>query len=93
MVLRHNPARRRLSTALNRTVPVVAGLGAVAWLAPAPVGTPAGWLMVATLILIPIGRVAWLSARWLGFDRRYGLAGCGLLAAVAVAAVTAFLLR
>lgn len=89
----HNPARRRLSTVLNREVPIVLLLGTVAWLAPQPASRIAGWTMIAVLVLTPIGRVAWLAARWMGFDRRFGWTGWALLTAVAAAGAVAVLLR
>lgn len=88
-----NPARRRLSTVLNREVPVVLGLGAVAWLAPGPVSRLAGWVMVGVLIMTPIARVGWLAVRWMEFDRRFAWAGWALLGAVTAATVVAVMLR
>lgn len=88
-----NPARRQLSMVLNREVPVVLVLGMIAWLAPGAVSRPAGWAMVAVLILTPIGRVGWLAARWMRFDRRFAWAGWGLLASIAAVALLAVLLR
>lgn len=88
-----NPARRRLSTVLNREVPVVLALGAVAWLAPGPVSRLAGWAMVGVLITTPIARVGWLASRWMGFDRRFAWAGWALLGAVASGAIVAVMLR
>jgi hypothetical protein len=88
-----NPARRRLSAVLNREVPVVLVLGAVAWLAPGPVSRLAGWVMVGVLIITPIARVGWLAVRWMGFDRRFAWAGWALLGAVAAATVAAAVLR
>ena len=88
-----NPARRRLSAVLNREVPVVLALGAVAWLAPGAVSRLAGSAMVGVLIVTPIGRVGWLATRWMGFDRRFAWAGRALLGTIAAAAGTAVMLR
>lgn len=93
MASSRNPARRRLSTVLNREVPIVLVLGLAAWLAPATISTWAGWAMVAVLILTPIGRVLWLVARWMRFDRAFAWTGVGLLAAVGAAAAVAVALR
>lgn len=88
-----NPARRRLSTVLNREVPVVLVLGAIAWLASGAVSRVAGWAMVGILIITPIGRVAWLAARWMRFDGGFAWAGWALLGTVTAAAVAAVVLR
>lgn len=88
-----NPARRRLSAVLNREVPVVLVLGGVAWVAPGITSDVAGWVMVGVLVATPLGRIAWLAARWMQFDRTYAWAGWGLLAVVVAAAVVAVLLR
>ncbi len=93
MTQSRNPARRRLSTMLNREVPIVLILGVTAWLGPPRLSWWAGWAMVAVLILTPIGRVWWLASRWMRFDRRYAWIGWGLLAAVGVAAAIALVLR
>lgn len=93
MASSRNPARRRMSTVLNREVAIVLVLGMIAWLAPATASTGAGWALVAVLILTPIGRVAWLSARWMRFDRPFAWTGVGLLTAVAAAAALAVALR
>lgn len=93
MARSRNPARRRLSTALNREVPIVLVLGAIAWLAPGTMSHVAGWAMVGVLIATPIGRVGWLAARWMRFDRGFAWAGWALLSVVAAAAVTAVALR
>ncbi|CAN5865115.1 hypothetical protein BH23ACT10_BH23ACT10_38810 [soil metagenome] len=93
MASSRNPARRRMSVALNREVPIVLALGMIAWLAPVTASTWAGWALVAVLILTPIGRVAWLSARWMRFDRPFAWVGIGLIATVAAAAAVAVALR
>lgn len=78
---------------LNREVPIVLVLGVVAWLGPTRVAVVAGWTMVAVLVLTPIGRIAWLSARWMRFDRTFAWIGWGLLAAIVAAAALAVSLR
>ncbi|MBW3603744.1 MAG: hypothetical protein KY460_02340 [Actinobacteria bacterium] len=93
MARSRNPARRRLSTVLNGEVPIVLVLGVVAWLAPAPVSRWSGWAMVSVLVLTPIGRVAWLSARWMRFDRSFAWVGVALLVTVGAAAAIAVVLR
>jgi hypothetical protein len=93
MARSRNPARRRLSTVLNREVPGVLALGVVAWLAPPTISRVAGWAMVVVLIATPIGRVGWLAARWMRFDRRFAWAGWALLVAVAATAAVAVVLR
>lgn len=93
MARSRNPARRRLSTVLNREVPIVLVLGVVAWLAPAPMSRWSGWAMVAVLILTPIARVGWLSARWMRFDRSFAWAGVALLVTVGAAGAIAAVLR
>jgi hypothetical protein len=80
-----NPARRRLSLALNREI--------AAWVLPGTPAVLAGWAMVVVLILTPIGRVGWLASRWSRFDRAFAVRAWGLLAAVAVAAAVAVVLR
>lgn len=93
MARSRNPARRRLSAVLNREVPIVLALGVVAWLAPHRVAVAAGWTMIAVLVVTPIARVAWLSARWMRFDRTFAWLGWGLVAAVVAAAALALGLR
>lgn len=93
MTRSRNPARRRLSAVLNREVPIVLVLGAIAWLAPGTASRIAGWTMVAILILTPVGRVGWLAARWMDFDRRFAWTGWALLAVVTGAALVAVLVR
>jgi hypothetical protein len=88
-----NPARRRLSLALNREIPIVLALGIAAWVLPGTPAVLAGWAMVVVLILTPIGRVGWLASRWSRFDRAFAVRAWGLLAAVAVAAAVAVVLR
>ena len=93
MARSRNPARRRLSMVLNREIPIVLVLGVVAWLGPPRVAVVAGWAMVAVLVATPIARVAWLSARWMRFDRTFAWIGWGLLAAILTAAAIAVGLR
>lgn len=88
-----NPARRRLSTVLNREIPIVLVLGGLAWLAPGRVSVIAGWVMVGVLILTPLGRIGWLAARWMRFDRQFAWTAWALLAAIGTAAIVAVVVR
>jgi hypothetical protein len=88
-----NPARRQLSKALNREIPLVLALGLAAWVVPGRPAVIAGWAMVAVLILTPVGRIGWLALRWTRFDRTFAVRAWALFAAVAAATVVAVVLR
>lgn len=86
-------ARLRLGRALERSVPVVAVLGLVAWLIPGPMGEVAGWAVVGLLVAAPVARLVWLGRRWRRFDRRFAGAVGALLGVLVVAAALGALLR
>lgn len=83
--------RQRHLVVFLRASTIVAFVLAVGGLIlPGRAGTVAGTLLVATLIGVPLVRVAWLCLRWIRRgDVRFALTAGGLLAIVAVGALTA----
>ncbi len=83
---------RPLSNALGWALAVVAVLAVAAVVLPSPAGVWAGAALIATLVAVPLARVAWLVARWVRRgDRRYAAVGAGVLAVVASGALLALL--
>ena len=79
--------QRHLVVALRAATVVAIVLAGAALTLPAPWGERAGVVMVGVLVGAPVGRVVWLTLRWVRRrDVRFALAGVALLAVVAMAA-------
>lgn len=83
---------RPLSRALGWALAAVAVLAVAAVLLPSPADGWAGVAMIATLVAVPLARVAWLVARWSRRgDRRYAAVGVGVCVVIAVGALLSLL--
>ena len=78
----------RLLLFLRAATVVAMVLAVVALLVPGSGGRAAGYAVVATLVVVPLLRVAWLAQRWARRgDWRYATVACGLLVIVGAAAL------
>jgi hypothetical protein len=77
-----------LALRLSLVASLLAAAGAVAL--PGDLGAALAVVLVGLLIAVPLGRVLWLTIRWIRRrDRRFALVGTALLTVVVLAAASA----
>ncbi|MFM7064993.1 MAG: hypothetical protein ACKO04_16135 [Actinomycetes bacterium] len=78
----------RLAQLLQAAVVLVAVAAALGDLLPGPGAKLAGWVLLATLVAVPVLRVLWFVARWYRRgDPRFALVGTGVLLVMAAGVV------
>lgn len=83
-------ANGAMAAAMQWTTVLAFVLGLAGVLSPDPVGTVAGWFAVATVAAAPLGRVVWLSIRWVQRrDYRFAATAASLIVVVGMGAALA----
>jgi hypothetical protein len=81
---RFDPVVRGLQAAVV-VVAIAAALGDVL---PGSAGRAAGWVLLATLVAVPVVRVLWFVARWFRRgDPKFAMVGIGVLVVMAAGVV------
>ena len=78
----------RVARALQLAMVLVALAAVVGDVAHGPLGRAAGWVLLGTLVVVPVLRVAWFVGRWTRRgDPKFALVGAGVLLVMAAGVV------